>query len=113
MKRLLFISTVVAACAAHADEVKPTTDANGIKLTVVWGTRSGTAEACAKLGAWGGAVPRNKALTIGCNAMNRTTNTCTVYAVRPHDVDDAATILLGHEVAHCLMGAYHEQGAIE
>lgn len=32
---------------------------------------------------------------------------CVVYAIRPQDINDEATLVLGHEVLHCLIGVYH------
>jgi hypothetical protein len=36
--------------------------------------------------------------------------TCEIYlpnAQRPAEVDDEATLVLGHELLHCMLGAYH------
>jgi hypothetical protein len=36
--------------------------------------------------------------------------TCEIYLSneeRPHEVDDAATTSLGHELLHCMLGDYH------
>ncbi|HEX7080055.1 MAG TPA: hypothetical protein VF329_03480 [Gammaproteobacteria bacterium] len=32
---------------------------------------------------------------------------CRLYVHRPAHVDDDATAMLGHELMHCLAGAYH------
>ena len=32
---------------------------------------------------------------------------CLIFVERPTVVDDAPTLQLGHELAHCLLGAYH------
>ena len=32
---------------------------------------------------------------------------CLIFVERPEVVDDARTLQLGHELAHCLFGAYH------
>lgn len=32
---------------------------------------------------------------------------CRIYAVRPRRVNDDATLMLGHEMVHCLIGNYH------
>jgi hypothetical protein len=32
---------------------------------------------------------------------------CLIFAERPITVNDARTLQLGHELAHCLLGAYH------
>lgn len=32
---------------------------------------------------------------------------CRIYALKPISVDDSRTLSLGHELAHCLLGAYH------
>ena len=36
--------------------------------------------------------------------------TCEIYvpnAKRPTNVDDEATLILGHELLHCMLGTYH------
>jgi hypothetical protein len=36
--------------------------------------------------------------------------TCEIYlpnAQRPKEVDDEATLILGHELLHCMLGDYH------
>ncbi len=32
-----------------------------------------------------------------------------MYAVRPQEVDDEPTVTIGHEVLHCVHGAYHKE----
>lgn len=32
---------------------------------------------------------------------------CLIFAPKPRDEDDKATLVLGHELAHCLLGEYH------
>jgi hypothetical protein len=32
---------------------------------------------------------------------------CLIFVERPQAVDDARTLHLGHELLHCLLGAYH------
>jgi hypothetical protein len=32
---------------------------------------------------------------------------CLIFAPKPRTEDDKATLVLGHELAHCLLGAYH------
>ena len=33
---------------------------------------------------------------------------CLIFVERPQVVNDARTLQLGHELAHCLLGAYHK-----
>lgn len=37
------------------------------------------------------------------------TLTCTIYTVRPTSIDDNATLTLGHELLHCIIGTYHKE----
>jgi hypothetical protein len=32
---------------------------------------------------------------------------CLIFAAQPVTVNDARALELGHELAHCLLGAYH------
>jgi len=32
---------------------------------------------------------------------------CVVYALRPRELNDKATLVFGHEVLHCFLGDYH------
>lgn len=34
---------------------------------------------------------------------------CEIHTVKPKNVDDDATLTLGHELLHCLYGSYHQQ----
>ena len=47
--------------------------------------------------------------TAGVSVLKRSGDqyVCEIYVARPKSVDDAATATLGHELLHCLMGAYH------
>ena len=35
--------------------------------------------------------------------------TCTIHTVRPTKIDDEATLTLGHEMLHCIIGTYHPE----
>lgn len=35
---------------------------------------------------------------------------CEIHTVRPRKIDDEATLTLGHEMLHCVIGTYHPEG---
>jgi hypothetical protein len=35
--------------------------------------------------------------------------TCEIHTVRPQQIDDSATLTLGHEMLHCVIGSYHPE----
>ena len=33
--------------------------------------------------------------------------TCEIHTLKPRRIDDKATLILGHEMLHCIIGSYH------
>ena len=33
--------------------------------------------------------------------------TCVIHTIKPKKIDDEATLTLGHEMLHCIIGSYH------
>jgi hypothetical protein len=119
MSRTLYL--VMLACALHAwpllggELITPTLDVNDMRLVVKYVS---TAELAALQAKYGGARIDPRELRQGHRRgfsllkTNRETGarTCEIYlpdANRPTEVDDEATLTLGHELLHCMLGAYH------
>jgi hypothetical protein len=88
-------------------EFHPTRDDPKFSLEVKFMSRRAAIEECARLGAWrDGKMPKREG---GCALFYLDRQHCVVIAPEIQDVDDAATAVLGHEVAHCALGRYHDE----
>lgn len=112
--RWLLSLLVLVATLAQAEPVKPTWDYTKFTLEIVFLSDREVADKCASLGAWGGNVKLARSMSrdrpIGCAATYHDTKRCVVYVTKPETLNDARTLTLGHEVLHCALGEYHEEG---
>jgi hypothetical protein len=92
--------------SAHAEEIRPTRANFDIALQVKYLPQRQAWDYCKSLGMWPGvhAMPRRP---VGCNLFYPDKKLCVIVTPAPMEVDDDATLNLGHEVDHCLRGDYH------
>src|SRR4051812_10294845 len=88
---------------------QPTRDTRDFTLEVRILSRRQAVEECSRLGAWpAGVLPKREG---GCALFypdRQPVPHCVVIVPEPGDTDDAATLVLGHEVMHCVKGRYHQ-----
>jgi hypothetical protein len=108
--RFAIVAMLIFAASAFAEEelIVPQVRREKVIVVVHWMSQNRVKEICSSMGAWGGVKP-NVSFYIGCNAYHHDTNVCDVYLSDPRNLDDSKTTVLGHEVLHCFIGAYHEQ----
>jgi len=102
--------------AAAAQRLSPTIDITTIRLEIIWvenatelaRVRSRYERPVASVRE--GALPDARRRVHGFSILRKRADgyTCELYAVKPETVNDSATATLGHELLHCLLGAYHE-----
>jgi hypothetical protein len=108
------------ACALHAgpslggELIKPTLDVKDLRVIV---TYVSTDELVWLQGKSGALIDRREirqdyrhGFSILKTNRETGTRTCEIYlpnAKRPAEVDDDATLILGHELLHCMLGDYH------
>ena len=117
MSRLLHL--VMSACAlaavpVHGELIKPTLEVSDMRIVVTYVSSSELAALQKKFGA---NVDRrdlrqNHRRGFSILKTNRETGarTCEIYlpeSQRPLEVDDEATLSLGHELLHCMLGNSH------
>jgi hypothetical protein len=111
-----FLTCALAAAPVLAGElVKPTIDVNDMRVIVSYVSREELAQLQSK---WGGdridlrEIRQDYRRGFSILRTNRESGarTCEIYLPkdkRPSEVDDAATLTLGHELLHCMLGEYH------
>jgi hypothetical protein len=106
---------LVAAPALAGEVVKPTINVNDLRVIVNYVSRGELAYLQSK---YGGAridlreIRQDYRLGFSILRTNRETGarTCEIYLPKdkqPSEVDDKATLTLGHELLHCMLGEYH------
>jgi hypothetical protein len=100
--------------ALGGERIRPTVQVTDLRLVI---TYVSTGELANLQHAYGAGLDRrelrqNYRRGFAILKTNRETGarTCEIYlpdGARPTTVDDAATLSLGHEVLHCLLGKYH------
>jgi hypothetical protein len=103
-----------------ADWVKPTLEISTVRLEITWvanslelaeirkgyESRVQRSQADAGFGAfWNRADDGVRAFSVLGKRDGEWV--CLIFAERPKVVNDSPTLHLGHELAHCLLGAYH------
>ena len=107
-----------ALCVAPAlggEPIKPTTDLRDFRVVIIYVSTGELANLQSRYG--GGQIDlrdvrQNHRHGFTIVSKNRETGglTCEIYlpnSKRPQDVDDKATLTLGHELLHCMLGNYH------
>ncbi len=85
----------------------PTRDNPRFSLEIRFMSKRAAIEECARRGAWkDGRTPTREG---GCALFYLDRDHCLVIVPEIEDTDDQATAVLGHEVAHCAKGRYHDE----
>lgn len=102
---VLFVSN---ACEAHAEEkIKATMSNASFRVEVMWVEgREKLREIVKRYGAdaWSVSYANGFSVLVKVNGEL----VCRLFVREPKRVDDEATTVLGHELMHCIAGAYHE-----
>jgi hypothetical protein len=100
--------------AVGGELIKPTLDVSDLRVVVIYVSTGELINLQAKHGARIDRRDVRQAYRHGFSILktNRETRarTCEIYlpnAQRPTEVDDKATLSLGHELLHCMLGDYH------
>jgi hypothetical protein len=113
--RIGLIACGLLAQSAGADEpIKPTLDVQDMRLLVSYLSTGELVRLQEKYGANVDLrdIRQNHRHGFSILKTNRETGarTCEIYLPmerRPDKVDDTGTLTLGHELLHCMLGAYH------
>jgi hypothetical protein len=101
---------VLAALAAGALFSASAQPADPVLVEVTW--VESQAEMDAKRREYGSVRPDNVIRTrlTGFSVLGRRDGAlvCLIFAPKPRAEDDRNTLVLGHELAHCLLGRYHQ-----
>ena len=109
---LSVFALALLAGSAHGEDVKPTIDFGDMKLEVTWVRSNAEIEHARKR--YGAETeekghrlvpqkPEGFAVLVGTDGEL----VCRLWILKPVNVDDERTTALGHELLHCLLGAYH------
>jgi hypothetical protein len=107
-KALLFALPAMLAAQPTID-TQPPHDLAAVRVEITWVTSDAQMR---DLRRQYGRVPvdsviRTKLLAFSVLGKRDREHVCLVFAFRPNRVDDDATTSIGHEIAHCFLGAYH------
>jgi hypothetical protein len=114
---LVFLAVAVLAAfsrAQGAERLNPTINVNEVRLVVTYVSTGELVKLQREYGVRTDPRELRQDHHHGFSILrtNRTTGarTCEIYVPndqRPSEVDDAGTLILGHELLHCLLGNYH------
>ena len=97
---------------AHGEGIQPTIDSRAIRLEVTWAKSNAEIERARER--YGAEIAEEGHRRVpqkpeGFAALVRSDGglVCRLWVLKPGDVDDERTTALGHELLHCLVGAYH------
>jgi hypothetical protein len=117
MSRLLHLAILACAVAsvpAKGEVVRPTLDVSDMRVVVKYVSVGELMNLQAKFGANVDIrdLRQNHRHGFSILKTNRETGarTCEIYlpeSKRPVEVDDESTLILGHELLHCMLGSYH------
>ncbi len=99
-------SILLVACSPKAEPVNLQRRTATLTVHLELNDQRITVGRCVALHTWGDTVPVGPG-PYGCTTFDPATSTATIYATEPQQVDDAFTLLLGHEMLHAYGGAYH------
>jgi hypothetical protein len=105
---------VYAAPALAGELIKPTLDVKDMRVVVTYVSTGELVNLQAKFGARVDRRELRQDYRHGFSILktHRETGarTCEIYLpneMRPREIDDEATLSLGHELLHCMLGDYH------
>jgi hypothetical protein len=111
---VLIAQALTAQPAAATDAIKPTLDVQDMRIVVSYVSTGELVRLQSKFGAHIDRRELRQDYRHGFSILktNRETGarTCEIYLPnehRPAKVDDNGTLTLGHELLHCMLGAYH------
>jgi hypothetical protein len=97
---------------AHGEDIRPTIDFRAVKLEVTWVESNAEIEHARKR--YGAEIEEEGHRRVpqkpeGFAVLVRSDGAfvCRLWVLQPGNVDDERTTALGHELLHCLVGAYH------
>lgn len=107
MKAILFLLIVLflTGCASTAggEPVIKTMERYSIDLKVnLFDTKSEMHRAIRARGVQGFMFSND-----GAALIHTSSNKCEIFAIRPTSLNDNETLVLGHELLHCIYGEYH------
>jgi hypothetical protein len=111
---------LLTATPAVAEPIEPTLELNAVRVEVTWVADSRELAEVRKryesplqrswAGSGGGAFrnrPNDGIRSFSVLGKRNSDWVCLIFVERPTMVNDAHTLELGHELAHCFFGAYH------
>jgi hypothetical protein len=108
------LACAVTSVPAQGEVVKPTLDVSDMRVVVKYVSVGELMNLQAKFGANVDIrdIRQNHRHGFSILKTNRETGarTCEIYlpdSKRPVEVDDESTLILGHELLHCMLGSYH------
>jgi hypothetical protein len=111
---VLIAQVLISPAAAATDVIKPTLDVQDMRVVVRYVSTGELVQLQSKYGANVDLRELRQDYRHGFSILktNRETGarTCEIYLPiehRPAKVDDNGTLTLGHELLHCMLGAYH------
>jgi hypothetical protein len=111
---LVMLAWALSAAPARGELIKPTLDVSDMRIVVRYVAVGELMNLQAKFGANVDIrdIRQNHRHGFSILKTNRETGarTCEIYlpeSKRPAEVDDEATLSLGHELLHCMLGSYH------
>lgn len=110
--RTMILAAVALLSAAHANDgrLTPTLDLKAVRVEVTWvADRPEMNRLRRQYGQppLDDAVIRSRLTGFSVLGKREGEYVCLIFAPRPEREDDRATVALGHELAHCLLGDYH------
>ena len=97
---------------AHGEAIQPTIDFSAMKLEVTWVRSNAEIEHARKR--YGAEIEEEGHRRVpqkpeGFAVLVRRDGelVCRLWVLKPGNLDDERTTALGHELLHCLVGAYH------
>jgi hypothetical protein len=111
---ILALALVAAQAALGGELLKPTIDVNDMRVLVIYVSTGELVNLQHRYGAriYRRDIRQDYRHGFSILKTNRETGarTCEIYLPndkRPREVDDEATLSLGHELLHCMRGDYH------
>jgi len=111
---MVALALVAAPAALGGELVKPTIDVNDMRVVISYVSTGALVNLQHKYGVQIDRREIRQDYRHGFSILktNRETGarTCEIYLPndkRPREVDDEATLSLGHELLHCMLGDYH------
>jgi hypothetical protein len=108
------LACALTAAPVQGELIKPTLDVSDMRVVVSYVSAGELMNLQAKFGANVDLrdLRQNHRYGFSILKTNRETGarTCEIYlpeSKRPAEVDDEATLSLGHELLHCMLGSYH------